>query len=78
MKYVYGMCWLDIKELNIDCINILLLFEDLKFCVCMGSLFERFLIMIEIINNWIINRGIVLFFVGLRKIFGRNYKIILK
>lgn len=74
-KHVHGTRRLDTKELNTDCINTLLPFEDLKPRARTGSSFERFSITRETTNNRITNRGTVLFFAGPRKIPGRNYKI---
>jgi len=68
---------LDTKELNTDCINTLLPFEDLKPRAGTGGSFERFSITRETTNNRITNRG-TLSILNLKKILGRKYKIILK
>jgi len=76
-KHVHGTRRLDTKELNTDCINTLLLFEDLKPRAGTGGSFQRFSITRESTNNRITNRGKVLF-LAWEKILGRKYKIILK
>lgn len=60
-KHVHGTRRLDTKELNTDCINTLLLFEDLKPRAGTGGSFQRFSITRESTNNRITNRGKVLF-----------------
>lgn len=77
-KHVHGTRRLDTKELNTDCINTLLPFEDLKPRAGTGGSFQRSSITGETTNNRITNRGKSLILSLRKKIIGRKYIIILK
>lgn len=73
-KHVHGTRRLDTKELNTDCINTLLPFEDLKPRAGTGGSFQRFSITRETTNTRITNRGKSLILSLRKKLLEENIK----